>query len=92
MPEETVDAERLVEGSTQITAVIAVGCWRVMLVVAVKPACACAAAVIVTMLLVGTVAGAVYNPPVILMDPVPVPLTDQFTRLLFVRPVMVAVH
>ena len=63
-----------------------------MLVVAIKLACACAVAVMLTMLRVGTVAGAVYNPPVILIDPVPVPLTDQFTRLLFVRPVMVAVH
>jgi hypothetical protein len=37
--------------------------------------------VTVTTLLVGTAAGAVYNPPV-LIDPVPVPLTDQFTNVL----------
>jgi hypothetical protein len=43
------------------------------------------------MLLVGTVAGAVYNPLVILIDPLPVPLTDQFTRLL-VRPTTLPVH
>ena len=45
---------------------------------------------IVTTLLVGTVAGAVYNPPLV-MDPVPVPLTVQFTRVLL-RFVTVAVH
>ena len=50
-------------------------------VVAVKLDCACEVAVTVTTLLVGTAAGAVYTPPV-LIEPVPVPLTDQFTRVL----------
>jgi cellulose biosynthesis protein BcsQ len=51
---------------------------------------ACDVAVIVTTLLVGTVAGAVYNPPAV-MAPVPVPLTDQFTSVLL-RFRTVAVH
>jgi len=46
--------------------------------------------VIVTTLLVGTAAGAVYNPP-LLIDPVPVPLTDQFTSVLLTFKT-VAVH
>jgi hypothetical protein len=88
--EETTDAG-FPEESLQMTAVIAVAATIVRLAVAVKLACACADAVIVTMLLVGTVAGAVYNPLVILIDPLPVPLTDQFTRLL-VRPTTLPVH
>ena len=45
---------------------------------------------IVTTLFVGTVPGAVYSPPLVI-DPVPVPLTDQFTRVLL-RFTTVAVH
>ena len=90
MPEKTVDVDSFVEGSTQITAVIAVGCCRVTLAVAVNVDCACEVAVIVTTLLVGTAAGAVYNPP-LLIDPVPVPLTDQFTNVLLTFKT-VAVH
>jgi hypothetical protein len=41
-------------------------------------------------LLVGTVAGAVYKPP-LLIDPLPVPLTDQFTSVLLTFKT-VAVH
>jgi hypothetical protein len=37
--------------------------------------------VIVTLLLLGTAAGAVYSPP-LLIEPLPVPPTDQFTRVL----------
>ena len=47
-------------------------------------------AVIVTTLFVGTVAGAVYK-PLLSIDPVPVPLTDQFTRVLL-RFVILAVN
>jgi len=63
----------------------------VTVVVVVKVDWACAVAVIVTTLFVGTVAGAVYIPLVILIDPFPDPLTDQFTSVLF-RPVTLAVH
>ena len=72
MPEETVDAERLVLGSTQVTAVIAVAGSIVRPCVAVRVDCTWEVAVTVTTLLVGTVAGAVYNPP-LSIDPVPVP-------------------
>jgi hypothetical protein len=74
LPEETVVA-------SQVTAAIAVGCTRVMLCVAVKEACTCEVAVIVMTLFVGTIAGAVYKPP-LFMDPLPVPLTVQFTKVL----------
>jgi len=90
LPEETVDAETSVEGSTQITAVMAVACSMVTLAVAVKLDCACEVAVIVTTLFVGTVAGAVYTPPLVI-EPTPVPLTDQFTRVLLALRT-VAVH
>jgi hypothetical protein len=70
---------------------MAVGCSRVTVVVVLKVDWACAVAVMVTTLFVGTVAGAVYNPLVILIDPVPVPLTDQFTSVLL-RPITLAVH
>ena len=89
LPEETVDAE-LPEESTHVTALIAVGCTSVRFCVAVKLDFACEVAVIVTTLLVGTVAGAVYNPPLVI-DPVPVPPTVQFTSVLL-RLVTVAVH
>ena len=89
MPDETVDAE-LLEESTHVTALIAVGCTRVKLCVAVNVDCTCEVAVIVTTLLVGTVAGAVYNPPLVI-DPVPVPPTVQFTNVLL-RFTTVAVH
>jgi hypothetical protein len=52
--------------------------------------CTCEVAVIVTTLLVGTVPGAVNNPP-LEIDPVPVPPTDQFTSVLL-RFKTVAVH
>ena len=73
-------------GSRQVTALIAVGSTRVRFCVAVKVDCACAVAVIVTTLFCtlfadGIIAGAVYNPPLVI-DPVPVPLTDQFTNVL----------
>jgi len=78
------------EESTQVTAEIAVGCWMVKLAVAVKVDCTWDVAAMVTTLLVGTVEGAVNMPPV-LIDPVPVPLTDQFTSVLL-RFKTVAVH
>ena len=90
MPEETVEAERLVAGLTQVTAAIAVACWSVRLCVAVKVDCTWEVAVIVTTLLVGTVVGAVYKPPLVIV-PFPVPLTVQFTRVLL-RFKTVAVH
>jgi hypothetical protein len=74
----------------QVTALIATAFWRVKLSVAVKVDCTCDTAVIVTTLLVGTVAGAVYKPP-LLIDPLPVPLTDQFTSVLLTFKT-VAVH
>src|SRR5579872_21978 len=80
----------LLLGSTQVTALIAVACSMVKPCVAVRVFCTCEVAVMVTTLLVGTVAGAVYN-PALLMEPFPVPLTDQFTRVL-VRFTTVAVH
>jgi hypothetical protein len=69
-----------------VTALIAVGVSSVRLWVAVKVDCTCEVAVIVTtftatLLLVGKFAGAVYKPPGVI-DPVPVPLTVQFTRVL----------
>jgi hypothetical protein len=73
-----------------VTALIAVGCTSVRFCVAVKVDCACEVAVIVTTLLVGTVAGAVYNPPLVI-EPVPVPPTLQFTRVLL-KFVTLAVH
>ena len=69
---------------------MAVGCWIVIVAVAVRLVCAWAAAVIVTTLLVGTVAGAVYK-PFLSIVPVPVPLTCQFTKVLL-RFEMLAVH
>src|SRR5579871_6793481 len=71
----------LLLGSTQVTALIAVACSMVRPCVAVRVACTCEVAVMVTTLLVGTVAGAVYKPALV-MAPLPVPLTDQFTRVL----------
>jgi hypothetical protein len=64
---------------------------RVKLSVAVKVDCTCEVAVIVTTLLVGTAEGAVYSPLVVPIDPLPVPLTDQFTSVLL-KFVTVAVH
>ena len=58
--------------------------------VPVKVDCAWAVAVIVTTLLVGTVAGAVYT-PLLLIVPLPVPLTCQFANVLL-KFEMVAVH
>ena len=87
--EETMDAE-FPEESLQITAVIAVAATIVKLAVAVRVDCTCEVAVIVTILVLGTVAGAVYSPP-LLIEPVPDPLTDQFTRVLLALRT-VAVH
>ena len=64
-----------------MTAVIAVAATIVRLAVAVSVDCTWEVAVIVTILLLGTVAGAVYSPPLVI-EPVPEPLTDQFTVLL----------
>ena len=90
--EETIDAWLPAE-SLQMTAVIAVAATRVTLVVAVSVDSAWEVAVIVTTLFVGTAAGAVYNPLVVLMVPLPVPLIDQFTSVLLVVLLrMVAVH
>src|ERR1700693_1272480 len=90
LPEETVEAERFVAGLTQVTAAIAVACWSVRLCVAVKVDCTWEVAVIVTTFLVGTVVGAVYKTPLVIV-PLPVPLTVQFTRVLL-RFKTVAVH
>jgi len=88
--EETMDAG-FPEESLQMTAVIAVAPTIVRLAVAVRVDCTWEVAVIVTLLLMlGTVAGAVYSPPLVI-DPVPVPLTDQFTRVLLALRT-VAVH
>jgi hypothetical protein len=65
-----------------VTALIAVACSIVTVVVVVKVDCAAAVAVMVTTLFVGTAAGAVYVPLVIPIDPLPVPLTDQFASVL----------
>jgi len=78
--EETMDAE-FPEESLQITAVIAVAATMVKLAVAVRVDCTWEVAVIVTTLVLGTVAGAVYSPPLVI-EPFAVPLTDQFTRVL----------
>jgi hypothetical protein len=88
--EETIDAWLPAE-SLHITAAIAVAATIVRLAVAVSVDCACEVAVIVTTLFVGTAAGAVYNPLVVLIDPLLVPLTDQFTRVLLALRT-VAVH
>jgi hypothetical protein len=80
----------LLSGSTQVRALIAVAGTKVIVWVAVNVDWACEVAVIVTTLLVGTVPGAVYNPPAV-MAPVPVPLTDQLTSVLL-RFRTVAVH
>src|ERR1700674_4778370 len=76
-----------------MTAVIAVAATMVRLAVAVKLACAWEVAVIVTtpLLVVGTVAGAVYNPALVI-DPVLVPPTDQFTKVLPLTFETLAVH
>jgi hypothetical protein len=82
LPEETVDAE-FPDASSQTTVLIAVAATMVKLCVAVKVDCTWEVAVIVMTLLldVGTVAGAVYNPPLVI-EPLPVPLTVQFTSVL----------
>ncbi len=82
--------ETFVDGSAQITELIAVAATMVRFCVAVNVDCACDIAVMVTTLFVGTEAGAVYNPPLV-MAPVPDPLTDQFTRVLLMF-TTVAVH
>ena len=84
-----MDAE-FPEESLQITAVIAVAATMVKLAVAVRVDCTWEVAVIVTTLVLGTVAGAVYSPPLVI-EPLVVPLTDQFTRVLLALRT-VAVH
>lgn len=81
--EETTngDGELPVE-SLQMTAVIAVAATIVRLAVAVSVDCTWEVAVIVITLVLGTVAGAVYSPLFASIEPLPVPLTDQFTRVL----------
>jgi len=78
--EETIDAG-FPEESLHMTAVIAVAATIVRLAVAVSVDCTWEVAVIVTTLVLGTFAGAVYIPPLVI-EPLPVPLTDQFTRVL----------
>jgi hypothetical protein len=81
--EETINGDgELPEESLQTTAVIAVAATMVRLAVAVSVDCTWEVAVIVTMLVLGTVAGAVYSPLVLSIDPLPVPPTDQFTSVL----------
>ena len=71
----------LVLGSTQVTVAIAVAASIVRFCVAVVLDDTWEVAVIVTTLLVGTVDGAVKRPPLLIV-PVPVPPTLQFTRVL----------
>ena len=81
--EETINGDgELPEESLQTTAVIAVAATMVRLAVAVSVDCTWEVAVIVTTLVLGTVAGAVYSPLVLSIEPFPVPLTDQFTSVL----------
>jgi hypothetical protein len=92
LTEETINGDgELPEESLQMTAVIAVAGTIVRLAVAVRVDCTWEVAVIVTTLLVGTVAGAVYTPLAESIEPLPVPLTDQFTNVLL-SPVTIAVH
>jgi hypothetical protein len=80
--EETINGDgELPEESLQTTAVMAVAATIVRLAVEVSVDCTWDVAVIVTILLLGTVAGAVYSPPLVI-DPFVLPLTDQFTRVL----------
>lgn len=88
--EETTDAG-FPEESLQMTAVIAVAATMVRLAVAVSVDWTWEVAVIVMTFVVGTVAGAVYSPLVISIEPLPVPLTDQLTRVLLALRT-VAVH
>ena len=67
--------------SSHVTALIAVAATMVRLVVAVNVDCTWEVAVIVTTLLLGTVARAVYSPALVI-EPVLLPLTDKFTRVL----------
>jgi hypothetical protein len=92
LPDETVVADCAVVGSTQVTVLIEVAATIVTAWVPVKLLCACAVAVMVTapLAVVGTVAGAVYNPAEVI-EPLPVPLTDQFTSVLL-KFKTVAVH
>lgn len=75
----------------QITAVIAVAASIVTDVVVDRLDCDWEVAVMVTTLFVGTVAGAVYKPLVVSIEPLPVPLTDQLTRVLLTLSTL-AVH
>src|ERR1700722_15637364 len=89
LPEATTVAA-FPEASSQMTAEIAVAGVSVTLSVAFRLPSTCEVAVIVMTLLVGTVAGAVYNPP-LLIDPFPDPVTVQFTKVLL-RLATVATH
>jgi len=83
------------EGSlfTQTTALIVVAFSIVTVVVPVVVDCASEVAVTVATLLVGTEIGAMYTPLLSMVPngPVPVPLTDHFTRVLL-RFVTIALH
>ena len=70
---------------------MAVAASMVTDVVEVRLDCDWEVAVIVTTLFVGTVAGAVYKPLVVSIEPLPEPLTDQFTSVLLALST-VAVH
>ena len=72
-------------------AVMAVAASMVTDVVVLRLDCDWEVAVIVTTLFIGTAAGAVYKPLVVSIDPLPVPLTDQFTSVLLAL-CTVAVH
>jgi hypothetical protein len=90
--EETTNGDgELPEESLQTTAVIAVAATMVRLAVAVSVDCTWEVAVIVTTFVLGTVAGAVYSPLVLSIEPLPVPPTDQFTSVLLALRT-VAVH
>ena len=100
LPEDTTNGKVCVSvmGSTQVIAAIAVAASIVMLAVPFVVLSAWETALMVTTLFVGTVEGAVYKPAGVLglfrIDPklpVPVPLTDQVTRVLL-RFNTVAVH
>jgi hypothetical protein len=97
-PEATIkgDGGVVVPGGRQVTAAIETAGSMVMVVVPFVVLSALESAVIVTTLLLfaGRVEGAVYKPLVLSIDPklpVPVPLTDQVTRVLL-KFKTVAVH
>jgi len=94
LPDGTVRPEVVVEPK-QLTALMAVAGRIVIVVVAVRVGCAVAIAVIVTMLLVGTIAGAVYRKLELKVPKVELPLStppaSKVYKVLF-RFKIVAVH